>query len=89
MDSSRTKDPTGGGSSNGKFAVVGKLSFMTSRFPLDVGFSFYHGAWDPTGSQGLSMFGLHANWISRNWTFRTEWVQAKVDQVAGINDASN
>jgi hypothetical protein len=31
---------------------------------------------------------VHANWLARNWSLRGEWVQADVEQTAGINVVS-
>ena len=73
------------GTHNDKFATAGKLSFRSMRWPIDVGFSFYYGKWDQNGKQDLGMWGFHANWISRNWTVRGEFVQAHVEQTAGVN----
>ncbi|MCH7869449.1 MAG: hypothetical protein IH881_17280 [Myxococcales bacterium] len=81
----QNKGPSWKANRNGELAAVGKVSFMTNCFPLDVGFFFYSGKWDPDGKRGLFMYGFHANWISRNWTLRGEWVQAQVEQVAGTN----
>ena len=68
----------------GKATLV-KLSFVPSAFPLDLGVSWYRGAWDPASTKQLNMWGFHGNWLARNWTVKGEWVEAKVDQTAGTN----
>ena len=66
-------------------ATVVKLSYVSSDFPLDLGVSWYRGDWNPSGDRELQMWGAHARWLARNWTLKGEWVQADVDQEAGIN----
>ena len=69
---------------HGKATVV-KLTFVPAGFPVDVGASWYRGTWDPDSTQTLHMYGVHANWLARNWTLKGEWVQADVEQSAGTN----
>ena len=68
----------------GKATIV-KLTFVPSGYPVDVGFSWYRGTWDPASKQTLQMYGVHGNWLARNWTLKGEWVQADVEQAAGTN----
>ncbi len=86
--------PRDGLRANGEFAVrnnnhglatVVKLNFVPSAFPIDLGASWYRGTWDPASTQTLHMYGVHANWLARNWTLKGEWAQADVEQTAGTN----
>ena len=69
---------------NGK-AFVLKTSLISSEHPIDVGFSWYKGAWNPDGSQDLQMWGLHFNWLEEDWTLKGEWGLARVQQIAGFD----
>lgn len=66
-------------------ATVAKLTYVSPAFPLDLGVSWYRGAWNPSGTKDLQMWGAHARWLARNWTLKGEWVHADVEQDAGIN----
>lgn len=66
-------------------AVVVKASFKPSALPLDVGVSWYNGKWDDAGDHDLTMYGVHANYIERDWSLKGEYVRADVEQTAGIN----
>ncbi|MFQ5596863.1 MAG: hypothetical protein ACE5GK_02320 [Nitrospiria bacterium] len=66
-------------------ATVAKITVISADFPVDIGFSWYQGAWDRAGKQDLTMQGVHLNWLERNWTLKGEWVRADVEQTAGID----
>lgn len=70
---------------NGNKAVVLKSSYSFIAFPLDVGFSWYRGAWDNSGDQFIEMYGPHFNYLARRWTLKGEYVRADVEQTGGIN----
>ncbi len=70
---------------NSNKAIVAKVSYAPFSMPLDVGVSYYTGAWDNAGSQNLSMYGFHMNYLEKNWTLKGEYVKANVEQVPGIN----
>lgn len=70
---------------NSNKATVVKVTFVPSAFPIDIGASWYRGAWDPSGRKMLNMYGIHGNWLARDWSLKGEWVQADVDQSAGTN----
>ncbi|NKB23214.1 MAG: hypothetical protein GKR87_02260 [Kiritimatiellae bacterium] len=70
---------------NNNKAQVVKISFASSHVPLNVGGSWYSGDWDPDSKHNLQMWGIHANWISKYWTLKGEWVLGDVEQEAGIN----
>jgi len=70
---------------NGNKATVVKISFKTLAFPMDAGLSWYRGKWDNNDSKNLEMLGGHFNWLSRNWTFKGEYVVAAVEQDAGLD----
>jgi hypothetical protein len=70
---------------NNNKAVTTKLSYMFNDLPLDVGFSYYRGAWDRKDDHYMSMYGIHLNYLSKNWTLKGEYVFAEVDQREGIN----
>jgi len=73
---------------NDEPAVTLKLTYRPSAIPLDFGVSWYHGAWDDAGDNNLDMYGFHANYITKRWTLRGEYVHADVEQTAGINVVS-
>jgi len=66
-------------------ATVSKLTFISASIPLDIGFSWYKGAWDKDGDHDVEMQGIHLNWLERDWTVKGEWVTASVEQTAGVN----
>jgi hypothetical protein len=66
-------------------ATVLKLTFKPMDFPVDFGFSWYRGAWDPSGDRDLSMYGGHLNYLEENWTLKGEYVLAEVEQTAGFD----
>jgi len=67
---------------NDEPAVTLKLSYRPSAIPLDFGVSWYHGAWDDDGDNNLDMYGFHANYVTKRWTLRGEYVHADVEQTA-------
>lgn len=70
---------------NGNKAVVVKLSWASFSFPLNLGISWYKGAWNQEGNHDLILKGFHFNYQRRNWGFTGEYVRADVEQTAGIN----
>jgi hypothetical protein len=70
---------------NNNKAVTAKLSYLFNDLPLDVGFSYYRGAWDRKDDHYMSMYGVHFNYLAKNWTLKGEYVLAEVDQREGIN----
>ena len=69
---------------NDNVSTVLKATFARTDVPVDVGFSWYRGKWNPNGDKNLQMWGLHANWLARNWTLKGEFAWAYVEQDAGI-----
>ncbi len=70
---------------NNTKAVTAKLSYLFNDLPIDVGFSYYRGAWDRNDDHYMSMYGVHFNYLTRNWTLKGEYVLAEIDQREGIN----
>ncbi len=70
-------------------ASVAKLTVISTDIPLDIGFSWYQGAWDGDGDHDVTMQGIHLNWLERDWTFKGEWVTASVEQTAGVNPVTD
>ena len=70
---------------NRNAATVIKTTFALSELPIDVGFSWYRGAWNPSGNKSLDLYGVHFNWLAHNWTLKSEVGWGDVDQDAGIN----
>jgi len=70
-------------------ASVAKLTVISTDIPLDIGFSWYQGAWDEDGDHDVTMQGIHLNWLERDWTFKGEWVTASVEQTAGVNPVTD
>ncbi len=70
---------------NSDKAVVLKASYAPFSMPLDLGVSYYHGAWDKSENNDISMLGFHLNYIEKDWSLRGEYVRADVEQTAGIN----
>ena len=59
------------------------------NFPLDLGVSWYRGAWDPKSKKNLQMLGVHWNWLFRNATLKGEYVKAEVEQDAGFDPVAD
>jgi len=70
---------------NNDKAFVAKASFSPFSVPLDIGVSYYNGAWDNDENNDLSMYGVHLNYSRKDWSLRGEYVQADVEQTAGVN----
>ena len=70
---------------NNDKATVAKLTFKSIAHPLDLGVSWYRGAWDPDGKKDLQLVGAHLNWLAARWTLKGEYVVADVEQDGGIN----
>ncbi len=70
---------------NNSKAVVLKAVYKSLENPLEVGASFYRGAWNNRGDKYLTMYGLHLNWLSGNFGLRSEYGLAQVDQDAGFD----
>ena len=70
---------------NNDKAIVTKLTFSSSDIPLDIGTSYYHGAWDEDADHELEILGVHFNLLFRDWTLKGEYALARVEQDAGIN----
>ena len=66
-------------------AVVIQTSFSPVSTPLNVGLSWYKGAWDKSGDKDLTMYGAHLDYTTTDWSLKAEYVKADVDQTAGIN----
>ncbi|MFB6346620.1 MAG: hypothetical protein ABEK50_12750, partial [bacterium] len=62
-----------------------KLTYKRIGSPLEVGFSYYGGQYNPVNDNKLTMQGLHFKYQPRNWGVKGEYVQANVEQTAGIN----
>jgi len=73
---------------NDNKAIALKMSYASFSAPLEVGFSFYQGEWDADIGYDLTMMGLHMNYTPNDWSVKVEWVQADVEQGAGINVVS-
>ena len=74
---------------NNDKATVVKATFKSTNFPLDVGFSWYRGAWDPDSKKNLRMLGVHLNLLARNLTLKGEYVTADVEQEAGFDPVAD
>ena len=61
---------------NDKARVI-KLTYANANetLPFDIGLSYYQGAWDKSGDNDITMYGLHLNIIQRDWSFKAEYVQ--------------
>ncbi len=70
-------------------ATVVKATLGATGFPVEVGFSWYRGKWNPAGTKGLRMLGGHVNVLQRNWTLKSEFVTAHVEQDAGIDPVAD
>ncbi|PCK07386.1 MAG: hypothetical protein COA42_14520 [Alteromonadaceae bacterium] len=73
---------------NDEPALVLKASFVPAAIPLNIGVSWYQGAWDKEGDHDLTMVGVHLDYLQRNWNIKGEYVEADVEQQAGINVVS-
>ena len=74
---------------NDDVATILKTTFSLADLPIDIGFSWYRGAWNPAGDKSLDLYGVHANWLARNWTLKAELGWGDVDQDALINPVAN
>lgn len=70
---------------NSDKATVLKVSYASFSVPLEVGVSWYQGAWDEEEEHDLTMVGVHLNYTQKDWSVKTEWVRADVEQTADIN----
>ncbi len=70
---------------NNSKAVVFKAVYKSIENPLEVGASFYRGAWNNRGDKYLTMYGVHLNWLGRNFGLRSEYGLASVQQDAGYD----
>ncbi len=70
---------------NSNKAVVLKASYAPFSVPLNFGISLYKGTWDKANEQQLTMKGVHLNYLHKSWTLKGEFVQANVEQIAGLN----
>jgi len=73
------------GDVNSDKAIVVKLSYVPFSMPLNVGLSYYSGAWDKDANNDLSMTGVHASYATKDWSLKGEYLVADVEQTAGIN----
>lgn len=71
---------------NDNIATALKVSFAPEGHPMDVGVSWYRGAWDNAGDHDLNMYGVHLNYIEDDWSLKGEYVKARVEQTAGVNN---
>ncbi len=74
---------------NNNKATVVKATFKSMNFPLDLGVSWYRGAWDPESKKNLQMLGIHLNWLAKNATLKGEYVKADVEQDAGFDPVAD
>ena len=70
---------------NSNLATTLKVTYVDSELPIEIGVSWYRGAWDPEGNQDLGIYGVHLNYTEDDWMLRSEWVTAHVQQQAGLN----
>jgi hypothetical protein len=66
-------------------AIVLKVSYAPFSMPLNVGFSYYSGAWDKEENHDLTMTGAHASYSTKDWDIKGEYLVADVEQTAGVN----
>lgn len=70
-------------------ATVLQASFALSDLPINAGFSWYRGSWNPAGDKDLNMYGLHFNWLAHNWTLKAEYGWGDVEQDAGSDPVTD
>jgi hypothetical protein len=70
---------------NDDIATVVKLSYKMIGVPVDIGVSWYRGAWDNDATKNLTMTGVHFNYLEKDWTLKGEYVVSDVEQTSGIN----
>lgn len=70
---------------NGSLAYTLKVSYSPFSIPLNVGVSWYRGAWNSDATKGLKMWGLHASYSGARWGIKAEHGGASVEQNAGTN----
>ncbi|PCJ47063.1 MAG: hypothetical protein COA99_01685 [Moraxellaceae bacterium] len=71
--------------SNGELAFSAKVSFAFFAMPLNIGVSWYSGAWDENEDHNLTMKGIHVDYIMPKWHIKGETVVADVEQTAGVD----
>ena len=69
---------------NNNIATTLKISYAPANYPIDTGISWYRGAWDNSGKHDINMYGVHFNYIERNWGLKGEYSWAHIEQDAGI-----
>ncbi len=74
---------------NNDKATVVKITLQPLALLGDLGFSWYRGKWNSSGTRNLTMLGAHLNVLQRNWTLKSEYVIAQVEQDAGIDPVAN
>ena len=74
---------------NNDKATVLKMTLQPLALLGDIGFSWYRGKWNPSGTRNLTMLGAHLNVLQPNWTLKSEYVIAQVEQDAGIDPVAN
>lgn len=74
---------------NNDKATVVKVTLQPLALLGDLGFSWYRGKWNPSGTRNLTMLGAHLNVLRRNWTLKSEYVVAHVEQEAGFDPVAN
>jgi hypothetical protein len=70
---------------NDEKSVVLKVSYVPFSIPVNVGFSYYKGAWDKAENHDLTMKGFHASYSAKDWGLKGEYLIVDVEQTAGIN----
>ncbi len=70
---------------NGSLAYTLQVSYSPFSIPLNVGVSWYRGAWNSDATKGLKMWGLHASYDGARWGIKGEHGGASVEQNAGTN----
>ncbi len=74
---------------NNDKATVLKVTLQPLALLSDIGFSWYRGKWNPSGTRNLTMLGAHVNVLQPNWTLKSEYVVAQVEQTAGSNPVAD
>jgi len=72
--------------SNSDVAYSAKISFAPYAMPLNIGVSWYSGAWDKDADHSLTMTGIHVDFIKPRGHIKGEIVRADIEQTAGINE---
>ncbi len=71
------------GDNNTNKAVGGRLSLNLSR-GFDVGGSYYRGKFDDPGQRNLTLYALHAGWVTEGFRILYEYDNARIANPAGF-----